>query len=424
MATILNFSNFTFSAEQIRSVKELLYDEIVKSPELEALHTVYEGIVYDKEIGFVGAGGLVGVANQGCDPTPQAYNIGTRKITWEPKGWEIYIAECFKDIEATAGVYSLKTGIAIEDFSSSDYVNLVLEVLANSVKEFIIRLLWFSDTAATNTIVEELPTAAATEQTTGQAIVGTVYAGVTASTEGAVKCSLANKTIVYLAAAAAEGNAVAETLYYSKDTVNKITIYSGGTITPGVNASYFTILNGFFKQIETQYTANAAQRVTVSENAGVSYSAQALAKTNVQGYLESMVYGADITLRSKADSFILCTQSFYDGYSKSLQGLSLDGLYSNLINGQKTVTFNGIPLIPLPIWDKIILSYYNNGVKLVNPHRAVYTHKDFLAVGLDSIASFSDANVRHDLDSRRVKIELMGKADAKLLNPKMFVVAI
>ena len=50
MAAILNFSNFTFTDEQIRSVKELLYDEIVKSPELEALHTVYEGIVYDKEI--------------------------------------------------------------------------------------------------------------------------------------------------------------------------------------------------------------------------------------------------------------------------------------------------------------------------------------------------------------------------------------
>ena len=170
MASILNFSNFSFTGEQIRSVKELLYDEIVKSPELEALHTVYEGIVYDKEIGFVGAGGLVGVANQGCDPTPQAYNIGTRKIVWEPKGWEIYIAECFRDIEATAGVYSLKTGIAIQDFSSSDYVNIILEVLANSVKDFIIRLLWFSDTAATNTVVENLPTAALTTQTTGEAI--------------------------------------------------------------------------------------------------------------------------------------------------------------------------------------------------------------------------------------------------------------
>ena len=164
--------------------------------------------------------------------------------------------------------------------------------------------MWFSDTEATNTVVEELPTAAATEQTTGSAIVGTVYAGVTAATTGAVKCSLANKTIVYLAKTAAEGNAEADTVYYSKDADTKITIYSGGTITPGVEDDYFTILNGFFKQIETQYTASAAQRVTVTENAGASYSAQALVKTNVQGYLESMVYGADITLRSKADSFI------------------------------------------------------------------------------------------------------------------------
>ena len=66
-----------------------------------------------------------------------------------------------------------------------------------------------------------LPTAAVSAQTAGSAIVGTVYEGVTATTAGAVKCALADKTIVYLAGEAATGTASAEKTYYTKDTDNK-----------------------------------------------------------------------------------------------------------------------------------------------------------------------------------------------------------
>ena len=71
---------------------------------------------------------------------------------------------------------------------------------------------------------ENLPTAAESSQTAESAIVGTVYEGVTASTPGAVKCALADKTIVYLAATAATGTADATKTYYTKDTVNTIFI--------------------------------------------------------------------------------------------------------------------------------------------------------------------------------------------------------
>ena len=68
---------------------------------------------------------------------------------------------------------------------------------------------------------ENLPTAAVSAQTAGQAISGTVYEGVTATTENAVKCALADKTIVYLAASAATGTAASGKTYYTKDTDNK-----------------------------------------------------------------------------------------------------------------------------------------------------------------------------------------------------------
>lgn len=68
---------------------------------------------------------------------------------------------------------------------------------------------------------ESLPTAAVSTQTAGSAISGTVYEGVTATTENAVKCAKSDKTIVYLAASAATGTASADKTYYTKDTDNK-----------------------------------------------------------------------------------------------------------------------------------------------------------------------------------------------------------
>lgn len=68
---------------------------------------------------------------------------------------------------------------------------------------------------------ENLPTAAATAQTAGSALVGTVYLAVEATTAGAVKCAKADKTIIYLNGEAATGNAESGKVYYSKDTDNK-----------------------------------------------------------------------------------------------------------------------------------------------------------------------------------------------------------
>ena len=81
-------------------------------------------------------------------------------------------------------------------------------------------------------------------------------------------------------------------------------------------------------------------------------------------------------------------------------------------------------LVPLPIWDEMIKRYENTGTKLNNPHRAVLTTKSNLNFGVDSENSFEDMRMWYNLDSRKVKTELMGKADAKLYNPELLQVAI
>ena len=145
MASLVKFSNFTFTAEQIRRVSELMFDAVVNGKGIDEIATIYPGIVYDKEIGFVGEFGLLGVADQGCDPTAQTAEISTRKLTWQPKGWEIFLKECYSNLESTAAVYSLHTGTKVSDFTDTDYEAIVLDRLSLGVNKMVNRIAFFGD---------------------------------------------------------------------------------------------------------------------------------------------------------------------------------------------------------------------------------------------------------------------------------------
>lgn len=352
MAQILDLSNFTFSGELLQAVSEMVFDEVIEAPEISLLHTIFPDIVTTKEVGFVGDGGLVGVAGQGCDPVAQNWQIATRMVKWEPEVWEILIHECYEDLLTTASVYSLKTGTRIPDFSTTDYINIVTIVLTKAMKDFVIRFAWFNDKGAKN-------------------------------------------------------------------------VSDGGIITNDVNIDYFNIIDGFWKQMLEQITVNSTQHVTIAENAGTTYAGQTLTPNTVRDtYLPDLVFNANLTLRSQRGGFILCTQSFYDAYKKSLKGTNIEAMYVNLTEGQQTLAYDGIPVIPVPTWDKIISAYENTGTKLNNPHRAVYTTKEVLGIGCDNPNSFEKFDVWYDKDSRKVKIEAMGIGDAKLTNPNLFQLAI
>ena len=351
MATVLDFSKFSFTAEQIRDINELLYDEVMQAPEISLIHTIHPNIVFDKEIGFIGEGGLVGVAGQGCDPTAQDWKIGTRSVKWTPKSWEILIEDCWKDLESTCAVYALKQGVDISDFSTTDYYAIVVQVLSVAIKKFIVRLAWFSDTDAKN-------------------------------------------------------------------------VSANGVITNGVDTKYFSIIDGFWKQIITQTTVNAAQRVAIAENTGATYAQQELSPTSAANYLKALKYKASMVLRNMTDAIVPCTQSVYDAWEQYNQGKEIESLYTKLIDGTETLKAYGMTLMPQPIWDEMIAKYENTGTKLNNPHRAVLTTKSNLNIGVDKESSFEDMRIWYNPDSRKVKTELMGKADAKLYNPELLQVAI
>lgn len=487
---MINFSAFFFTPEQIRNINELVYEGIAKLPELSELHTMYDGIVYDKEIGFLTGGGLVGKAAQGCNPTPQDWSVGSRRVAWTPKSWEIFLDECASDLENTMVVYAMNKGTRVDDLTDTDYMAIVVEVLIDAIKEMFYRLIWFGDLHADNvdwneypkaaaTELTAVPTAAATQQTTGSPLVGDVYEVSTA--EGKVKCALADGTVIYLAAEKSTGNAVADTTYYSMDTVHKITpiegtvymgvakttagavkcaladgtivylngeaatgvaqegktyyskdtahpvtINEGGNLTTGVDKDYFNILHGLFKQLRGIVALDANVKVTIAANSQTSKADQLAYLTPERAYtlFSDMWYKADIKLRQrKSECRFYVTQSIADKYEQYLVGKGIESTYSNLVDGVPALKFNGVPVIPMPMWDANIQSYFDLGDTYDAPHRALLTLKSVIAVGTPSAKAFDEVDVWYDKTSRKNYILCKDKLDAKILSDKMLIYA-
>jgi hypothetical protein len=71
MASKITLTPYTFEGELIQGMNELLFDEVLKSPDIAAFLKIYPDIKVVKEVGFIGGGTRIGKANTGCNSNPQ-----------------------------------------------------------------------------------------------------------------------------------------------------------------------------------------------------------------------------------------------------------------------------------------------------------------------------------------------------------------
>lgn len=353
MAKVIDLSKFTFTAEQIRDINELIFDEVLHAPDLAELHELYDGIVYDKEIGFITGSGLVGKAGQGCNPEAQDWAIGTRKVVWQPKTWEVIIDECGVDLENTCVVYAKNKGVKMHDLTDTDYAAIVVQVLGDAIKDMLYRLIWFGDTTAEN-------------------------------------------------------------------------VSAGGQITNGIDTEYFTIIDGFWKQLMAAGTETPAQLIEIAANKETTKANQMSKMDGDTAYklLSDMYYAAPVMMRNAGNMRFEVTQSVADAYQQYLTGKGIESEYKNLVDGVKALSFLGVPVIPVPIWDSMIQSYHDLGNTFFKPHRAVLIEKGNQAVGTPSTEALTEIDAFYDKMSRKNRFEATDKLDAKLLNDKRFVLGL
>lgn len=315
MASLVDFSKFTFNAEELRNVSEMIFDSIVKAPEFSELFTVYGNVVAGKQVGFIGKGGLILKADTGCGSTPANWQIGTHSITWEPKAWEAYVRECYADLQQTAAVYAMNKGVKVADLVNTDYMAIVVDVMGESIKESIFAQAMFGDTTS------------------------------------------------------------------SKE--------------------YGKLIDGFYKQMNTQIATAPAQKVTLSAG-------------NIIADVLKLIQAAPVALRADRTAKIYASQKVYDVILSGLVSANAStSAYAALLNGTE-VRILGIPVVALPLMDEVavLLDKKADFCFLSAPK--------YLGIAVDS-EDFGEVTVDYDPATKYTHIRALGKMDAKLTNPEMFV---
>lgn len=362
MASILNPSALTFSADQVRSINELVMEPVLKAPELSLFHTFVTGIKNDREIGIQPTTlGLIGKAAQGCGTrTPETNTTTTALKKWEPKRLEILLRQCYTDLESSFLRFARRTGINVYDLTSAvdqqnAYMAFVVDLLSMDIPKTVFRHAWFGDQSAAN--VSDSP---------------------------------------------------------------------AGVITDGVDVDYFNLINGFFYQLAVIYAATPARKTAISANAQATSALQfsAFSNTNALDALNKVIDDAPSTLIAQPDKILLATRSVTQRAKRALQALGVAYNITLQTNGMELMQWDGINLYTVPLWDEWIAAYENNGTKYNNPHRIVYSTKSNLNIGMEGQNLFDTIDVHYDKVTKYNYVEAIDAFDAKVLVDSLVQVGI
>lgn len=207
--------------------------------------------------------------------------------------------------------------------------------------------------------------------------------------------------------------------------VDADTIANGGVLKNGTDKTYFNAFDGLFKQIFGDIGTGDANFVAISKNAGVSYSAQALASGDAIATLKSMYNKADSRLIDSGQAKFYVTRSLWDGYLNDLESVQNSGAGNTMINenGQVSLTYRGIPVVKVDVWDRVIKAYEDNGTTLNIPHRAVLTTPTNIPVGTLATDDFGKLEAFYDMYHKVNVIDGVYTIDAKYLENYMTVAA-
>lgn len=208
-----------------------------------------------------------------------------------------------------------------------------------------------------------------------------------------------------------------------KDAEN---VTDGGIIKNGVDTSYFTLIDGIFKQLYAGVTAGTTKRVTIAANSEATIADQINAiNSQAADVLDDMIAMASPRLRQASNQVIYVTQSFATGLEsqllKTYYGSELQ--WQSLFAGIRETTYRGIRIRVVPMFDEIIQSYEGNGTAYNLPHRAIYTTEQNLALGVNGTDEFAELDIFFNRDERLNKIYATDKMGAMVIDESMAVIA-
>jgi hypothetical protein len=209
-----------------------------------------------------------------------------------------------------------------------------------------------------------------------------------------------------------------------EDTAAALTT-GGGVFKVGTDLGFFNSYNGFFKQIFTEIPSTDAKYVAITKNAAASYALQTLASGDAIATLRAMYLKADSRLLDSGNAQFYVTRTIFDGYLNDLESIQNTGGGNTVINenGQISLTYRGIPVVKMDVWDRVIAAYQDNGTKWNLPHRAVLSTPMNLKIGTLATDDFGALDAFYDQYHKVNVIDGVYTMDAKLLEKYLTVAA-
>lgn len=359
MAGLFNPADITWNGKEVETLNEIIIEKVFQKPSLTQIHALWTGIKAKQQIGYLSQLGLVGKKSAGCAPDTSTETVEGSEKFWDPEYIEDRFVQCWKDLIPSFWSWGLKNGVSKGELEQTDFMRFMRDVLSDAMYEAVLRIVWFSDEDAAN--------------------------------------------------------------YNSSPA---------GFVKNGTNLAFFNPIEGIWKQIFDIVATTSARKTTTltTKNAQATYADQAFNSTDTTNKiatstLEALKYEADFRLRGATGLKFYVTQSLADQYAKELRSQNLDMSYERIEGGYDQLYFEGIPVIPLQFWDRIIRQYFDNGTKYYLPHRAILVDTDNIAVGTEEESNLQELKVWHENKDNSLYIDFGFNLDAKVIEDYMIQVA-
>lgn len=168
-----------------------------------------------------------------------------------------------------------------------------------------------------------------------------------------------------------------------------------------------------------------------------------ITKTTISGYtsgstlstdaaidtiLPNMYDNANYILRDKPKSELmyLVSPTLYQNYQKSLRNLGTEMANQMILNGQPTLSFDGIPVMQVMEWDRDLANADNPLKTLLNvsgAHLGLLTTRGNLVIGTDYSTDTTSMEVWYNKDEQKLRMRTQTVRGAKVRTPKLISLA-
>lgn len=351
----------TLSREDVKELSKAIQTAFYAKPNINEFHTIVSGIKHDQQILILGIwDSLTGKLRTQCEETENPGSVGASEKTWSPKLIGDRFEECFEDLMELFWKYSLKSGVAKEDLTSTDFAAFIQSVLTDAIAEGVFRHVWFGDTDAGN--YNSSPAGHITNGT----------------------------TLGYF------------------------------NVIDGYWKQIFDIVTADSDRKSVYVAADTSSIAT--KNAAATYALQRFSATDttnelITNTLQNIIDNADTRLVSGSEAPIfIVTKTVADQYKRERKRASgIDMAYQRVEQGIMKLQCDGFDLYVFDFMDRMINGYENNGTKWYLPHRILFTTKSNLQVGTEETSNLSQLEAFYAQYQDKYVIKYAYSLDAKII---------